>query len=166
VSWAGGGNLPPLLAAGTLLAARDHRVCVLTSSATRQPAIDAGFDVVGYRRSPDPNADTAFEQQAAEMMAIAAGPEIALDVSDVAAELRPALMIVDCMLPAGIAAGEATGIPTVSLVHFPTGSRERRCCAAAAPGRPIVLSSTAPAAASAWSPRETTSLPGNRPSCS
>jgi hypothetical protein len=121
VSWAGGGNLPPLLAAGTLLAARDHRVCVLTSSATRQPAIDAGFDVVGYRRSPDPNADTAFEQQAAEMMAIAAGPEIALDVSDVAAELRPALMIVDCMLPAGIAAGEATGIPTVSLVHFPYG---------------------------------------------
>jgi hypothetical protein len=65
VSWAGGGNLPPLLAAGTLLAARDHRVCVLTSSATRQAAFDAGFDVVGYRRSPDPDAQTAFEQQAA-----------------------------------------------------------------------------------------------------
>src|SRR4029453_3461894 len=121
VSWAGGGNLPPLLAAGTLLAARDHRVCVLTSSATRQPAVDAGFDVASYRRSPDPDAETAFEQQAAEMMAIAAGPEIALDVRAVAAQLRPDLMIVDCMLPAGIAAGESTGIPTVSLVHFPYG---------------------------------------------
>ena len=121
VSWGGGGNLPPLLAAGTLLTARDHRVCVLTSSATRQLAVDAGFDVVSYRRSPNPNADTAFEKQAARMMAIAAGPEIALDVGAVAAELRPDLMIVDCMLPAGIAAGESTGIPTVSLVHFPYG---------------------------------------------
>jgi UDP:flavonoid glycosyltransferase YjiC (YdhE family) len=121
VSWAGGGNLPPLLAAGTLLAARDNRVWVLASSATRQLAADAGFDVVSYRHSPDPNADTAFEQQAAQMMAIAAGPEIALEVRGVAAELRPELMIVDCMLPAGIAAGESTGIPTVSLVHFPYG---------------------------------------------
>jgi hypothetical protein len=166
VSWAGGGNLPPLLAAGTLLAARDHRVCVLTSSATRQAAFDAGFDVVGYRRSPDPDAQTAFEQQAAQMMAIAAGPEIALDVRGVAAELRPELMIVDCMLPAGIAAGESTHIPTVSLCTSPTGSREPRCCAAGAPGRPIVLNSTPRAAVSAWTPRETTSLPGNRPSCS
>jgi UDP:flavonoid glycosyltransferase YjiC (YdhE family) len=120
-SWASGGNLPPLLAAGTLLAARDHRVCVLASSATRQLAMDAGFDVVGYRRGPDPNVDTGFEQQAAQMMAIAAGPEIAVDVCEVVAELRPELMIVDCMLPAGIAAGESTGIPTVSLVHFPYG---------------------------------------------
>jgi MGT family glycosyltransferase len=121
VSWAGGGNLPPLLAAGKLLAARAHRVCVLASAATRQPAVDAGFDVVGYRRARDPNMDVAFEEQAAQLMAAAAGPEIALDVRDVVGELRPKLMIVDCMLPAGIAAGESTGTPTVSLVHFPYG---------------------------------------------
>jgi UDP:flavonoid glycosyltransferase YjiC (YdhE family) len=121
VSWGGGGNLPPLLAAGELLAARDLRVRVLASAATRQPAVDAGFDVVGYLRAPDPKMDTAFEQQAAQLMAIAAGPEIALDVRDAVAELQPELMIVDCMLPAGIAAGESTGTPTVSLVHFPYG---------------------------------------------
>ncbi len=121
VSWGGGGNLPPLLAAGRLLAARDHGVSVLASAATRQPAVDAGFDVVGYRRARDPKMETAFEQQAAQLMATAAGPEIALDVRDVLAELRPELMIVDCMLPAGLAAGESTGTPTVSLVHFPYG---------------------------------------------
>jgi UDP:flavonoid glycosyltransferase YjiC (YdhE family) len=121
VSWGGGGNLPPLLAAGKLLAARNHRVSVLASAATRQPALDADFDVVRYRRSPDPKMDTAFEQQAAQLMATAAGVEIALDVRDVVAQLRPELMIVDCMLPAGIAAGESTGTPTVSLVHFPYG---------------------------------------------
>jgi UDP:flavonoid glycosyltransferase YjiC (YdhE family) len=120
-SWAGGGNLPPLLAAGRLLAARDHRVCVLASAATRQPALDAGFDVVGYQRAPDPETETAFEEQAGQMMATAAGPEIGLDVRDVLAELRPKLTVVDCMLPAGIAAGEATATPTASLVHFPYG---------------------------------------------
>jgi MGT family glycosyltransferase len=121
VSWASGGNLPPLLAAGRLLAARDRHVCVLTSAATRQPALDARFEVVDYWRAPDPQMKTAFEQQAAQMMALAAGLEIALDVRDVLAELRPELMIVDCMLPAGIAAGESTGTPTASLVHFPYG---------------------------------------------
>jgi UDP:flavonoid glycosyltransferase YjiC (YdhE family) len=121
VSWAGGGNLPPLLAAGKLLAARDHRVSVLASAATRQPILDAGLDVVGYRRGRDPDMHTPFEEQADQLMATAAGPEIALDVCDVVAELRPELMIVDCMLPAGIAAGESTGTPTVSLVHFPYG---------------------------------------------
>jgi hypothetical protein len=30
-------------------------------------------------------------------------------------------MIVDCMLPAGIAAGQSARIPTASLVHFPYG---------------------------------------------
>jgi len=88
--------------------------------------VDAGFDVVGYRRARDPKMDTAFEQQAAQLMATAAGLEIALDVRDVVAELRPELMIVDCMLPAGLAAGESTGTPTVSLVHFPYGLARRQ----------------------------------------
>jgi UDP:flavonoid glycosyltransferase YjiC (YdhE family) len=104
-----------------LLAARGHRVRVLASAATRRPALDAGFDVLDYRRAPDPDMETAFEEQAAELMATAAGLEIALDVCDVLAELRPRLMVVDCMLPAGIAAGESTGTPTASLVHFPYG---------------------------------------------
>ena len=120
-SWGGGGNLPPLLAAGRLLAARDLRVCVLASSATHKAAVDAGFDVVGYGRARDPDLETAFEDQAEWAMATAAGLEIALDVRDAVADLKPELMIVDCMLPAGLAAGEAMGTPTASLVHFPYG---------------------------------------------
>jgi UDP:flavonoid glycosyltransferase YjiC (YdhE family) len=121
VSWGSGGNLPPLLAAGRLLALRGHAVSALASAATRQAALEAGFDVIGFRRTPDPNTWLAFEEQAAKLMAIAAGPALALDVRDVVAELRPDLLIVDCMLPAGIAAGEATRTPTASLVHFPYG---------------------------------------------
>jgi UDP:flavonoid glycosyltransferase YjiC (YdhE family) len=121
VSWASGGNLPPLLTAGRLLAARDHAVSVLASAATREAAVRAGFEVIGYRRAPAPNTELAFEQQAAELMATAAGTEVALDVRDVVADVQPDLMIVDCMLPAGIAVGEAMGTPTASLVHFPYG---------------------------------------------
>jgi hypothetical protein len=51
VSWGSGGNLPPLLAASGLLAARDHRVCVLASAAST--ALDAGFDVLDYGRAPE-----------------------------------------------------------------------------------------------------------------
>ena len=120
-SWGGGGNLPPLLAAARLLAASDLRVCVLASSATHQAAVDAGFDVVGYLRARDPDLETAFEDQAERAMATAAGLEIALDVRDAIAQLKPQLMIVDCMLPAALAAGEAMGTPTASLVHFAYG---------------------------------------------
>jgi len=126
VSWGGGGNLPPLLAAGELLAGRGQRVCALASAATRQPATAAGFDVVGYRRGRDPDMESPFEKRAAETMATAAGPELALDVCDAVAELRPNLMIVDCMLPAALAAGEATGTPTASLVHFSYGLARTR----------------------------------------
>jgi len=118
VTWGGGGNLPPLLASGKLLAARDYDVRVLVSAATRERALRAGFEVVGFRRARDPDMDVAFEEQAPQLMAAAAGTDVAVDVRDVLAELRPQLMIVDCMLPAGIAAGEATGTPTASLVHF------------------------------------------------
>ncbi len=121
VSWASGGNLPPVLAAGNLIAAHDYRVCVLASAATRDPALHAGFEVIGYERARNPNMELAFEEQAPQMMAAAARKQVACDVRDVIAERRPELMIVDCMLPAGISAGESTGTPTVSLVHFPYG---------------------------------------------
>lgn len=52
------------------------------------------------------------------MKALAAGTEIALDSRDAIDELRPDLMVADCMLPAALAAGEAAATPTASLVHF------------------------------------------------
>jgi UDP:flavonoid glycosyltransferase YjiC (YdhE family) len=125
VTWAPGGNLPPLLAAASLLRARGHAVTVLGSAATRPAAEHAGFEVLAYRRSPDPDTGLAFERQARELMALAAGPAIALDVRDVLARERPALAIVDCMLPAGVAAALATGTRVASLVHFPYGLARR-----------------------------------------
>ena len=118
MTWAPGGNLPPLLAAASLLAARGHDVKVLASAATGPAAERAGFEVLGYRRSSAPDTRVAFERQAEAMMAAASGREIACDVRDVLAAVRPELAIADCMLPAALAAGAATGTPTASLAHF------------------------------------------------
>jgi UDP:flavonoid glycosyltransferase YjiC (YdhE family) len=107
VTWGPGGNLPPLLAAARLLVPRGHEVTMLASAETRAAAEWAGLPVVGWRRSPDPNVRVAFEDQAERMMATAAGAEIALDTRDVIDELRPDLVVADCMLPAALAAGEA-----------------------------------------------------------
>jgi UDP:flavonoid glycosyltransferase YjiC (YdhE family) len=51
-------------------------------------------------------------------MAMAAGPELAGQVRDALVATRPDLAVVDCMLPAAVAAGRATDTPTASLVHF------------------------------------------------
>jgi UDP:flavonoid glycosyltransferase YjiC (YdhE family) len=118
VTWGPGGNLPPLLAAARLLIARGHEVTMLASAETRTAAEGAGLPVVGFRRSPNPDVRVAFEDQAAFMMATAAGAEIALDTRDVIDELRPDSIVVDCMLPAALAAGEAAATQSASLVHF------------------------------------------------
>jgi UDP:flavonoid glycosyltransferase YjiC (YdhE family) len=107
-----------MLAAASVLDRRGHDVAVLASGETRAAAERLGFEVTGYQRSPDPDVGVAFEEQADRLMASTAGAEIALDARDVLDELRPDLAVVDCMLPAALAAARATATPTVSLVHF------------------------------------------------
>ena len=126
VTWGPGGNLPPMLAAAGVLAGRGHEVTVMASGPTRSAAERLGFATTGFRRSPDPDVAVAFEAQAELVMATAAGTEIALDVCDAIEELRPTLTVNDCMLPAALAASEATGAPVVSLVHFLYGPARRK----------------------------------------
>jgi UDP:flavonoid glycosyltransferase YjiC (YdhE family) len=118
VTWAPGGNLPPLVGAGSVLARRGHEVQFLASAETGDVAEQSGFAVTRYRRSPGPRTHMAFESQADVVMATMAGTDLALDTRDVLADLRPDLVVVDCMLPAAIAAARATGTPAASLVHF------------------------------------------------
>jgi hypothetical protein len=125
VTWASGGNLPPLLAAAELLASREFAVNVLASSATRADAERRGFATHAYHRVPEPDVGVPFEAQAGRLLAQAAGVELARDVHELAQGLAPDLMLVDCMLPAALAAGEAAGLRTASLVHFPTRWRDR-----------------------------------------
>jgi UDP:flavonoid glycosyltransferase YjiC (YdhE family) len=125
VTWAAGGNVPPLLAAGAVLRARGHDVHVLASEATKPMALHAGFPVVGYWRASGPDELVEFERQAAALAAAAAGLDVALDVRDRLTERPTDLAIVDCMLPAAASAAEAAGTPSVALVHFLYGMARR-----------------------------------------
>jgi UDP:flavonoid glycosyltransferase YjiC (YdhE family) len=117
VTWGGGGNLPPLLDAARLLAARGVEVEVLASAASAAEARRRGFATQVYGSAPDPDLRVAFEAQAERLMRQAAGVEVARDVLELVSAVD--LLVADCMLPAALAAGEAAGVPTVSLVHFP-----------------------------------------------
>ena len=108
------------------MAARGHEVRLLGSAATTSAAERAGCRAEAYSHAPEPDTRIPFERQAAAMMATAAGLEFASELRDVLAGDRPALVIVDCMLPAGLAAARAAGTPAASLVHFLYGAARRR----------------------------------------
>jgi UDP:flavonoid glycosyltransferase YjiC (YdhE family) len=126
VTWAPGGNLPPMLAAASVLARRGHEVSFLASGPTRAPTERLGFATAGFLRSPDPDTRVAFEAQADRVMAMTAGVDMALDARDLLEDMRPDLAIVDCMLPAAIAAARATRTPAASLAHFLYGFARKR----------------------------------------
>jgi UDP:flavonoid glycosyltransferase YjiC (YdhE family) len=107
-----------MLAVASLLHWRGHEVTVLASGETRGAADRLGLEVSGYGRTPDPDVRVAFEAQAELMMATMGGADIALDARDLLTELHPDVAVVDCMLPAALAAARATRTPAVSLVHF------------------------------------------------
>lgn len=126
IAWAPGGNLPPMLGAASLLAKRDHDVRFLASGATRTAVEQLGFQATGFERTPDPDTSIAFEANAEPTMATLAGPDLALDARDAVDDLHPDLAVVDCMLPAAIAAARVTGTRTASLVHFLYGLARTR----------------------------------------
>jgi UDP:flavonoid glycosyltransferase YjiC (YdhE family) len=125
-TWGPGGNLPPLLAAAGVLRDRGHAVTVLGSGETRGAAQRLGFAVLAYGRAPEPDTSVAFEAQAERITAIAAGHDVALDCRDAIEELRPDLVVADCMLPAALAASRSSGTPAASLVHLLYGAARVR----------------------------------------
>jgi hypothetical protein len=113
-----------MLAAASLLERRGDEVAVLASGETSAAAQRLGFEVESYRRSPDSDVRVAFEDQAALLTARMAGAEVALDARDVLDERRrPDLAVVDCMLPAAVAAMLGTGIAVAvtAIVLFGIG---------------------------------------------
>jgi len=125
-TWASGGNLPPLLALAGLLRVTGHRVGVLASSATYEPARRDGFVTFAYRSAAQPDPSVPFEAQAANVMRTLAGVAVAQDVRAVLAEARPDVLVADCMLPAAVVAAQSASIPVVSLVHFLYGPARAR----------------------------------------
>ena len=95
IAWAPGGNLPPMLAAASLLARRGHDVRFVASGATRTAVEALGFEAVAFTRTPDPDTTVAFETHAEATIAVLAGNALALDARDAVDAARPHLALVD-----------------------------------------------------------------------
>jgi UDP:flavonoid glycosyltransferase YjiC (YdhE family) len=128
-TWAGGGNLPPLLALARVLRAAGHRVDFLASDATREPARQENFEPLAYRTAAQPDMGVPFETQAERVLRTLAGVELACDVRDVLEETRAEVLVADCMIPAAVVAAQATSTCAVSLVHFLYGPARSRMAA-------------------------------------
>jgi MGT family glycosyltransferase len=95
VTWWGGGNQNPLLALGTRLQARGHRIRVL-GSAELSPA----FAAEGFER------------------VLTAGPmPTALEVLDALQDAPADAIVVDYMATEALCGAERSGVPTTVLVH-------------------------------------------------
>jgi UDP:flavonoid glycosyltransferase YjiC (YdhE family) len=99
VTWAGGGNVNPLLALCAALAGAGHGVRALAPASLAPRFGEIGVPV---RETGGPVAP--LDQQAA-------------DVTDALRTEPCAAAIVDYMLPAGLCAAEAAGVATVAFVH-------------------------------------------------
>lgn len=122
VTWDGAGNLVSTTAVACSLAQRGHDVRLLGHR-----SIDGRVGVHGWRfrpfeHTPDFDSTRAFDVDA-EMQdlsnALWFNGTVGRDVLE-ELEREPAdVLVVDCMLAAGLAAGQAAGVPTVALFHTP-----------------------------------------------
>jgi MGT family glycosyltransferase len=120
VSWEGGGNVPPMLALGRRLAARDRRVCVLAPPTLEPRVRAAGLEYVAFATEPSwsPRPGRAIEEDLdALFVRHLAGMELANELLAAVERTRPAALVVDGMALGALSAAETLPVPTAALVH-------------------------------------------------
>src|SRR5579884_1720398 len=96
VTWAGGGNVNPVLALAGHLRARGHRLAAVAPSSLAPRLDAAGVEQTVASSGWLPTAD---------------------DVASAVERLNPNALVVDYMLTGALCAAERAGLPTVALVH-------------------------------------------------
>jgi len=122
VSWGGGGNFPPALALAARLVAAGHDVALLADAAPAERSVAeavarSGAQLLEYRSVEPWPAGVSLEEDPARFHEMRNGLATAHDVLAAAAQFRPDVVVVDCMLGAGLVAAERLGLPTAVLVH-------------------------------------------------
>lgn len=125
----GGGNIPPVLGLAKKLADKGHKVNVLTEPCLKAPLESMGLGFISFKhhftrtnRKEDICKDwnaKPFEQPAFENIIF--GPaKIVVEETIQALKANTAdVLVVDCLLPPTLIAGEFMNIPRVLLFHMP-----------------------------------------------
>jgi UDP:flavonoid glycosyltransferase YjiC (YdhE family) len=120
VSWDGGGNAPPALNLGARLVRQGHQVRLVGWQSMASRAAAAGLEFATYPSVPPWPPDLAFEDAIEERLLPAlAGPGTRDDILAEAKGFAPDVVVVDCMMDAGLQAASELGRPSAVLVHLP-----------------------------------------------
>jgi UDP:flavonoid glycosyltransferase YjiC (YdhE family) len=120
VSWDGGGNTWPALNLGARLVRQGHQVRLLGWESMASRAAAAGLEFAAYPSVPPWPPELAFEDALEERLLPAlAGPGTRDDIVTEAKGFAPDVVVVDCMMSAGLEAAHVLGLPRAVLVHLP-----------------------------------------------
>jgi UDP:flavonoid glycosyltransferase YjiC (YdhE family) len=120
VSWDGGGNTPPALNLGARLTRQGHQVRLLGWESMASRAAAAGVEFTAYPSVPPWPPELAFEDALEErLMPALDGPGPREDILTEATGFAPDVVVVDCMMGAGLKAAYMLGLPSAVLVHLP-----------------------------------------------
>jgi UDP:flavonoid glycosyltransferase YjiC (YdhE family) len=123
VAWDGGGNAPPALNLGARLVRRGHRVRLLGWQSMGPRAAGAGLEFATYPSVPPWPPSLALEDAWEERVLPALlGPRTRDDILAATEDFRPDVLVVDCMMDAGLEAARALELPSAVLVHVPYSS--------------------------------------------
>jgi UDP:flavonoid glycosyltransferase YjiC (YdhE family) len=122
-TWDGAGNTVPTLAIVEALVGRGHAVDVIGHDVQKPWFEAAGAAFLPFETTPQWNqgerqADSG-EDVITRFMAFDAAA--ANDVVAATTKLKPAAVLIDCMMPSVLRAVTGGGVPTVALVHAPYG---------------------------------------------
>ncbi len=118
VTWDGGGNTPSAFNLGARLVKEGHEVRLVGWESMEERAATAGVEFATYPSvppwPPDPDLDALWEERVQPALI---SPAVRDDVIAAAKDFGPDVVVVDCMLDAGLEAARVLSVPTVVLVH-------------------------------------------------
>lgn len=123
VTFAAGGNLPPALGIAQRVLANGGEALLLGDAGQAAASEAAGVPHTPHSTAVPfaPLERTSIPRGIVRLTRTTCGPAVADDLLRVAADRRPDVVVVDCMLLAALAASIRAGYPTVTLVHsFPS----------------------------------------------
>jgi UDP:flavonoid glycosyltransferase YjiC (YdhE family) len=118
VSWDGGGNVPPALNLGARLGQLGHRVRVLGWESMKSSAATAGLEFTAYPSMPPWPSGVRLQDAWKERLVPALyGHGTRDDIRTEIDNFAPDVVVVDCMIGAGLEVADALDLPRAVLIH-------------------------------------------------
>lgn len=129
VTMDGGGNIPPVFGLAKRLKARGHRITFLTEPCLKAPVLDMGMEFTPFEEyftRTDRNEDffqdvgpRATKTAALDRVVFGPARSVTHQTLDTIKNMDPDVLVVDCLMPGAIIAGEVERIPVAVVFHFP-----------------------------------------------